>query len=252
LEPAVSSSPPSDAGQGRKIIELDGITIDVVRKRIKHVHLSVHRTRGVRISAPLRASLDAIRLFATSKLDWIRKHQARLQAHAPELRPRYVDRETHLVWGSAYSLEVIEEEAAPSVQVRDAALTLRVRPGADCATRAAVVGGWYRQQVTAEVPALIRKWEPRLSVAVSGFSVRRMTTRWGTCNVRRRSIRLNAELARKPRECLEYVVVHEMVHLIEPSHNARFTGLLDRFMPEWRHHRAELNQPRSVSPSRLP
>lgn len=222
-------------------IELDGITIEVVRARVKHVRLSVNRTGRVRISAPHRVPMETVRAFAASKAHWITRHLESVRARARDAQRDYVNGESLYVWGRPYVLEVIEQFAVPGVQCRHDALQLRVRPGADCARRASVVSGWYRQMMMAEVPPLIGAWEPRLQVSVSGFSVRQMKTRWGSCNVGTRAIRLNTELARKPRECLEYVVVHEMVHLLEPSHNDRFKGLLDRFMPRWRHIRTELN-----------
>lgn len=224
-------------------IELGGTTLDVVRKDIKNVHLSVYPPTGkVRISAPVRMSLDTIRLFAISKLGWIRQQQQKLREQERESQREYLDRESHYVWGRRYLLEVIEEEVAPSVQIQHGTLLLRVRPGADDETKEAVVAGWYRQLLKTAVPPHIEAWEPGLKVTVSGFYVQQMKTKWGSCNPIARTIRLNTELAKKPKECLEYIVVHEMVHLLEPTHNARFTGLLDRFMPQWQHYRDILNR----------
>lgn len=224
-------------------IELGGTSLDVVRKDIKNVHLSVYPPTGkVRISAPVRMSLDTIRLFAISKLGWIRQQQKKLREQERESHREYLDRESHYVWGRRYLLEVIEEEVAPSVQIQHGTLLLRVRLGADDDKKEAVVAGWYRQLLKAAVPPLIEAWEPGLKVTVSGFYVQQMKTKWGSCNPTARTIRLNTELAKKPKECLEYIVVHEMVHLLEPTHNARFTGLLDRFMPQWQHYRDILNR----------
>jgi predicted metal-dependent hydrolase len=224
-------------------IELGGIVLDVVKKDIQNVHLSVYPPSGkVRISAPLRMNTDTIRVFAISKLGWIRQQQQKLRAQERETPREYLDRESHYVWGRRYLLKVVEADAAPSVQIQHGTLLLRVRPGADEATREAVVAGWYRQLLKRAVPPLIEAWEPLLSVTVKGFFVQQMKTRWGSCNPDARTIRLNTELAKKPRECLEYIVVHEMIHLLESTHNARFTGLLNRFMPQWQHYRSILNR----------
>lgn len=224
-------------------IELGGIVLDVVKKDIQNVHLSVYPPSGkVRISAPLRMHTDTIRVFAISKLGWIRQQQQKLRAQERETPREYLDRESHYVWGRRYLLKVVEADAAPSAQTQHGTLLLRVRPGADEATREAVVAGWYRQLLKRAVPPLIEAWEPLLSVTVKGFFVQQMKTRWGSCNLDARTIRLNTELAKKPRECLEYIVGHEMIHLLESTHNARFTGLLNRFMPQWQHYRSILNR----------
>lgn len=224
-------------------IALGSVTLDVVRKDIKNVHLSVYPPTGrVRISAPARMSLDTIRLFAISKLGWIRQQQQKLRVQERETPREYLDRESHYVWGRRYLLKVVEADAAPSVQIQHGTLLLRVRPGADEARREAVVAAWYRQLLKRAVAPLIEAWEPLLSVTVKGFFVQQMKTRWGSSNPDARTIRLNTELAKKPRECLEYIVVHEMIHLLESPHNARFTGLLDRFMPQWQHYRSILNR----------
>lgn len=224
-------------------IELGGIVLDVVKKDIQNVHLSVYPPSGkVRISAPLRMNTDTIRVFAISKLGWIRQQQQKLRVQERETPREYLDRESHYVWGRRYLLKVVEADAAPSVQIQHGTLLLRVRPGADEATREAVVAGWYRQLLKRVVPPLIEAWEPLLSVTVKGFFVQQMKTRWGSSNPAARTIRLNTELAKKPRECLEYIVVHEMIHLLESTHNARFTDLLNRFMPQWQHYRSILNR----------
>lgn len=224
-------------------ITLGDIAADVVLKDIKHVHLSVHPPTGrVRISAPRRMSLDRIRLFAIAKLGWIKQQQKRLRAQERESRREYLDRESHHVWGRRVLLKVIEEHATPTVQLRHATLLLRVRPGAREAARGALLAAWHRQLLREAVPPLVKAWEPRLSVTVNGFYVREMKTKWGSANPSAGTIRLNTELVKKPRECLEYVVVHEMVHLLERTHGSRFVALMDRFMPAWRDTRALLNR----------
>lgn len=224
-------------------LQLGDIAVDVVLKDIKNVHLSVHPPLGqVRISAPRRMSLDTIRVFAISKLEWIRRQQRKLQEQERETPREYLDRESHFAWGKRYLLAVVEGDAAPEVELEPNRMVLRVRSGTDAARREAIIAEWYREQVKRAAPPLIAEWEPLLGVRVRRFFVQRMKTKWGGCTPAAGSIRLNAELAKKPRECLEYLVVHEMAHLLEPTHNARFIGLMDRFMPDWRHRRDLLNQ----------
>jgi len=224
-------------------IDLGGIAADVVRKRIKHVHLSVHPPAGrVRISAPLHIALDTIRVFAISKLPWIKIQQRKVQEQEREAPHDYIDRESHYLWGKRYLLTVVEHNAAPSIELQHHRIVLWVRPGTSTKQRAALMEAWYREQIRTAVPPLLQKWEALMNVQSSKVFVQRMKTRWGSCNTRSHAIRLNTDLAKKPPECLEYVVVHELAHLIEPSHNARFVAVMDLFMPKWQHYRHELNK----------
>lgn len=224
-------------------IELGEISVEVVKKDIKNIHLSVYPPAGrVRISAPLRMNLETIRVFAISKLDWIKRRQRKLQEQERETPREYIDRESHYVWGKRYLLKVAPGDEAPTVELERNRMLLRVRPGASHEKKQAIVEEWYREQIKQAVPALIAKWGPIVGVNVKRFFVQRMKTKWGSCNHNSGSIRLNTDLAKKPPECLEYIVVHEMVHLLEPTHNHRFTTLMDRFMPKWRFCRAELNR----------
>lgn len=224
-------------------IELGDITVDVVLKDIKNVHLSVYPPAGrVRISAPKRMSLDTIRVFAISKLDWIKQQQAKLRAQERETPREFLDRESHYIWGRRYLLTVIENDAPPAIELKHRRIILRVRPGTGQDKREALVEEWYREQLKEAVPPLLERWEPLLDVKTKQWFVQRMKTKWGSCNHRSGTIRLNTELAKKPPECLEYIVVHELVHLLEPTHNARFIALMDRFMPKWQLHREELNR----------
>ncbi len=224
-------------------LKLGDLAVEVVFKDIKHVHLGVYPPSGrVRISAPVRTSLDTLRVFAISKLAWIRQQQGKLQAQARETPREYLDRESHDVWGRRYLLRVVQGEGAPSVELTPRHLVLTVRPGANQATKEAVIAQWYRDQVKVLVPALIAKWAPVLDVSVKRVFVQQMKTKWGSCNPHAGTIRLNTELAKKPKECLEYIVAHELVHLIEPTHNARFVALMDRFMPRWQFYRQRLNR----------
>jgi len=225
------------------VLHLGNFAVDVVLKDIKNVHLSVHPPTGrVRIAAPRRMSLETIRLFAISKLGWIKQQQKKLREQEREPAREYLERESHYVWGKRCLLEVIESDQAPSVELRHNKLVLQVRPQTEEGKRKAIVESWYREQVKNAVPALIAKWEPLLGVRVVRFYVQCMKTRWGSCNPETRSIRLNTDLAKKPRECLEYIIVHEMLHLLEPTHNSRFVALIDRFMPRWQVFRATLNR----------
>jgi predicted metal-dependent hydrolase len=221
---------------------LGEIAVDVVFKDIKNVHLSVYPPSGrVRIAAPTRMSLDTIRVFAISKLGWIKRQQQKLQGQERETPREYLDRESHYVWGKRYLLRVYESDEVPAIELKGSRIVLRARPGTDEKKRQALVEEWYREQVKEAVPALIAKWEPRMGVNVTRFFVRRMKTKWGSCNPSGRSIRLNTELAKKPCGCLEYIIVHEMTHLLVRHHDERFKGLMDRYFPNWRSLRQMLN-----------
>ena len=224
-------------------ITLGNIAVDVVLKDIKNVHLTVHPPTGrVRISAPRRMRVDTIRLFAISKLDWIKRQQTKLRQQAREAPREYVERESHYVWGKRYLLTVRESDEPPSIELTHSRLLLRVRPRTDQDKRKALVEEWYRGQLKKAVPPLLARWQPLLDIRAERFFVQSMKTRWGSCNHKARTIRLNTELAKKPAECLEYIVVHELVHLLEPTHAARFVALMDRCMPRWQFYRQMLNR----------
>lgn len=224
-------------------IELAGVGIEIVRKDIRNLHLSVLPPLAqVRIAAPRLMPQEAIRAFAVSKLAWIRRQRARMLAQERESPREYRDRESHFVWGRRYLLKRVEQNAAPEVELQRGKLVLRVRPGTDTQRCHQVLDAWYRTRVRDELPELLAKWETVIDVRVRRVIVLRMKTRWGGCNPQSGIIRLNTELARKPIECLEYILVHEMVHLLEPTHNARFVALMDRFLPTWRALRERLNR----------
>jgi len=222
-------------------IELGGITADLTRKNIKNIRLSVNPPAGaVRISAPRRMSLDEIHAFAGSKLGWIEKQQTRLREQERATARDYSSGESHYVWGRPRTLEVACAKRAPSLELTPSGLLLVVRPGADADTRQAVVEAWYRAELERAAAPLIARWEPVVGVEVQRLFVQRMKTRWGSCNPVARTIRLNSELAKRAPEYLEYVVVHELVHMLEASHGARFRALMDEFLPGWRELRAGL------------
>jgi len=224
-------------------LKLGDIVVDVVLKNIKNVHLSVYPPTGrVRISAPGRMNIDIIRVFAISKLDWIKQQQKKLREQQRETPREYVDRESHYVWGKRYLLAIRESDEPSSIELKHSRMLLRVRPGTVERSREALFEGWYREQIKAAVPPLLARWQPLMGVKVERFFVQRMKTRWGSCNHKARTIRLNTELAKKPAECLEYLVVHELIHLLEPTHNARFVALMDRFMSKWQFYREVLNR----------
>lgn len=224
-------------------IQLGDIAIAVTRKAIKHVHLSVHPPHGrVTLVAPTGTRLAVARAYAATKLGWIRDQQARMRSQARETRREFVERESHHVWGRRYLLSVREEAAKPSVRLDHRRIMLTIRPGSSRAKREEVVHEWHKSLLHGVVPGLIRKWEPRLGVKVAGYFLQRMKTKWGSCNDRARNIRLNTELVKKPIDLLEYVVVHEMLHLVAPTHSERFLTLLTRHYPAWREARIELNE----------
>jgi len=226
----------------RDVLDLGELHAEVTRKAIKHVHLSVLPPVGkVRVAAPQSMPLDTIRLFVISKLSWIRSQQRKLQAQERETPREYLNKESHYLWGKRYLLEIMERDAAPSIDRQHNRIVLSVRPGTTTARREELLDAWYREQVKAAVPPLLKKWEALMNVKSSKVFVQRMKTKWGSCNPTSRAIRLNTDLAKKPPECLEYIVVHELAHLIEPSHNARFVSVMNLFMPKWQHYRDELN-----------
>ncbi|MGO8932437.1 MAG: M48 family metallopeptidase [Terracidiphilus sp.] len=224
-------------------IQLGEIAIAVRRKDVKHVHLSVHPPNGrVTLVAPKGTRPEVARAYAASKLGWIRGQQAKLRGQARETPRQFVERESHYLWGRRYLLSVMEEDAKPSVRLGHRSIMLTVRPGSSSAKRAAVIHEWHKSLLHGAVPELIRRWERKLGVQVSGYFLQRMKTKWGGCNHRARNIRLNTELVKKPKDLLEYVVVHEMIHLTEPTHSERFLTLMSKHYPAWREARAELNE----------
>jgi predicted metal-dependent hydrolase len=219
------------------------MNIAVTFKAVRNVYLSVHPPEGnVTLVAPVGTRLEVAHAYAISKLGWIRRQQVRLRGQAREASRQFVSREIHYIWGRRYLLDVVQQDAPPSVKMDYQRITLNVRPGSDTAKRAAIYQRWQRSLLHSAIPPLLAHWESRLAVKVTEYFLQRMKTRWGSCNYRHGHIRLNTELVKKPRDLLEYVIVHEMIHLIEPTHNAHFIALLDRFYPSWREAAAKLNE----------
>lgn len=224
-------------------IHLGEIAIAVTRKDIKHVHLSVHPPSGrVTLSAPKATRLEVARAYAISKLGWIRDQQKKLKNQAREAPRQFITRESHVLWGRRHLMTIICRDSKPSVTLDHKRIILMVRRGSDANKRAEIIHDWHKSLLHKAVPPLIQKWEQKLNVKVSGYFLQRMKTKWGSCNYRASHIRLNTELVKKPKDLLEYVIVHEMVHLIEPTHSERFVAMLQKHYPTWREARAELNE----------
>ena len=224
-------------------IQLGEISITVTRKDIKNVHLTVHPPEGrVTLAAPTNTRLEVARAYAISKMVWIRDQQKKLVFQARETPRQFVDRESHHVWGRRYLMTIDYQDAKPSVVLSNKRITLVVRHGSSEEKRAEVINDWHKSLMHQVVPPLIQKWERKLRVRVSGYFLQRMKTKWGSCNHSAGNIRLNTELAKKPKDLLEYVIVHEMAHLLEPTHNDQFIAILEEHYPSWREARAELNE----------
>ncbi|MEX0660558.1 MAG: SprT family zinc-dependent metalloprotease [Balneolaceae bacterium] len=217
-------------------ITVEGIPIEVTRKRVKHLRVVVYRSSGrVRISSPKRVEDQEIFRFAQSKIQWIRKHLLTKQKVVKMPDQPIKTGTIHHVWGETFELNIIEKNAPPNVVLNGSnTIELFVRPGSDQQKKEKVMREWYREQIKKEIPALIKKWEPIMGVKVNDWGVKKMKTRWGTCNVRAKRIWLSLDLAKRSPEFLEYIVVHEMTHILERLHSPRFYGLMDRFMPGWR------------------
>jgi len=225
------------------VLDLGDLAVEVVRKPIKHLHLGVYPPDGrVRVATPERLSLNSIRLFVIGKLPWIRQQQKRMlaQARAPALE--YVERESHFLWGRRYLLRILTTDRAPAVVLRARTIDLHVRLGFGAKQRGELMERWYRDELRRGLQPLLEKWQRLLNVKAERVYLQRMKTKWGSCNPHLGNIRLNTELARKPLECLEYIVVHELVHLREPDHGPRFVALMDSALPGWRDLRDVLNR----------
>ena len=225
-----------------EIIQLGEVAILVTRKDIRNVHLSVHPPHGrVTLTAPTATRLEVARAYAISKLGWIRAQREVLRAQAREAPRRHIGRESHSLWGRRYLLSVAFQDAKPFVAAGPKRITLTVRPGSSEAQRAVVMHEWHKALLHATVPALIAQWEARLGVRVNRYFLQKMKTKWGSCSPTAGNIRLNTELVKKPKDLLDYVVLHEMAHLLEPNHSERFVAILSKHWPQWREARQELN-----------
>lgn len=224
-------------------IEIETITIQVTRKKIKNIHLRVYPpSADVKISAPTKMDIESIRIFAISKLEWIKKQRAIILNQDRETPREFITGEIHYIFGKKYVLEVVESFGRTKISIIEDKLFLLAPPNSSIEFKQAAVHAWYRKQLKVLIPVYIAKWEPIMNVHVKVFGIKKMRTKWGTCNVVKHRIWISLELAKKPLSCLEYIVVHEMVHLLERSHNHRFVAFMDSFLPEWRLIKAELNR----------
>lgn len=220
------------------------MTVEVVRKDIRNLHLGVYPPNGrVRVAAPLHMDDEAVRLAVLSRLSWIRTRQMSFEQQERQSPLEFVNGESHYLWGRRYRLRVVEAAGRPSVTIpTKTILELRVPIGSTVEEREAVLQRRYRKLLGEQIALLIPVWEPVVGVKVGDWRIRRMKTRWGSCSTEARRIWINLELAKKAPSCLEHVVVHEMVHLLERHHNDRFRKLMDQFMPHWRLQRDELKR----------
>ena len=224
-------------------IKLGDISLDVVRKDIKNVHLSVYPPTGrVRIAAPLRMNLDTLRIFAISKLGWIKKHKNKFLNQKRESPREYISRESHYFLGKRHLLKVVEHDAPPKVAIKHETMEMYIRPNTGLEKRREILDEWYRRQLKEIVPGMISQYEEMMKVKVDEFGIKKMKTRWGTCSIGAKRIWLNLELAKKQRHYIQYIIAHEMLHLLERRHNDIFISNLDKFVPQWRFYKEELNR----------
>lgn len=224
-------------------ITVSNITIDVVRKDIKNIHLAVYPPTGkVRIAVPLNVNDDAVRLFAVSKLGWIKRNQRKFENQERQTPRQYKNRESHYYQGKRYLLRVIETNGKQRIDLRTKTyIDMHVRPNTPISKRHEIMNEWYREQLKNSISPIIEKWENKTGIKANEWAIKLMKTKWGSCNIEENRIWLNLELAKKPIQCLEYIIVHELVHIVERHHNERFLKLINEFMPNWRIYKAELN-----------
>jgi predicted metal-dependent hydrolase len=226
----------------RRIV-VNGLPVHIVRKDIKNLHLGVYPPHGrVRVAAPLRVSDNAVRLAVISKLGWIKRQQARFDAQPRQSEREMVSGESHYFLGRRYRLRFIPSRGPAKVIVRrPGAMELHARADLTADQREKVLLSWYRERLKEMIPTLVEKWQNTIGIRAEQWAIRKMKTKWGACNAEAGRIWLNLELIKKPVQCLEYIVVHELVHLLERNHNERFNALMSEFLPQWRTLRAELN-----------
>jgi predicted metal-dependent hydrolase len=222
-------------------LQIEDLRIEVEYKRVKNLRVTVYPPDGrIRVSAPLRADPGFITNFVLSKKQWIEKHQLKFRSR-PGTGNLLRNGETHIVWGIPHTLEIIERIGHPKILLEEGRMLMYVRPGSTKAKKQELLDKWHHRILSEAAPELIQKWEGAIGVKITKCFYRKMKSHWGSCNYIKHTIRLNTELAKKPPECLEYVIVHEMVHMIEPSHNRNFYRLLDQFLPAWKAIRKGMN-----------
>jgi hypothetical protein len=225
-------------------VEVSGLKVEVIRKDIKNLHVGVYPPNGrVRVAAPRRLDDEAIRLAIISRLGWIRRQRKGFEQQVRQSRREMVTGESHYYKGRRYLLDVIEHKGPASVHIiNNRTMELRIRPGRNRDDREAILLRWYRHRLREQIPKLLSKWEPKVGVKVAEVRIKRMKTRWGSCTREAQRIWLNLELIKKASSCLEYILVHEMVHFLERHHNEHFLDLMDKLMPQWKLYREELNR----------
>jgi len=226
------------------IVTVSGVDVQIVRKNIKNLHLAVYPPDGhVRVAVPKHVTDDNVRLAVISKLGWIKKQQRDFKNQPRQTKRQYVSGECHYYFGKRLRLELIERRGKHQVILKKSGkLRMLVQSGTAVANKEKLLNEWYRAELKSRIPELIQQWQPVIGETPNGWGVKKMKTRWGSCNIEKRQIWLNLELAKKPPECLEYILVHEIVHILERNHNERFKAYMDRFLPKWRSFRDELNQ----------
>ena len=220
------------------------LQISIAKKAIKNLNLRILSPHGkVRVSAPLRISNDAIYTFVASKLPWINKQIEKLKNQERESKREYISGESHYFQGKRYLLNIIESSSPVKIEIRNKKyLDLHIKSGISRAKKREIMTEWYRTELKKQIPALLEKWQKIIGVETRDWRIKKMKTRWGTCNVQAKRIWINLELIKKPLNCLEYIIVHELTHLLERSHGKRFVAYMDKFMPQWRSHKNELNK----------
>jgi predicted metal-dependent hydrolase len=226
-----------------KDMQINDIEVEIVRKKVRYLRLVISpMTSRIRVSAPTYVSDDAIRQFVISKRLWIAKQINKFESLPKKPNPEFVTGETHYLWGRQCALQILCSQKRTFPELKDGEILLTTRGESNAEQREKMLNEWYREQLKTVIPALISRWEPVIGVNTSAFGVKNMKTRWGTCNTKTGKIWLNLQLAKKPPHCLEYVVVHELVHLHEKNHGERFKAYMDRFLPNWREIKKELNR----------
>lgn len=225
-------------------IVVGGIPVQIVRKDIKNLHLGVHPPEGhVRVAVPMHVTDERIRLAIIDKLAWIKKQQEEFLAQPRQSAREMVTGECHYFFGKSYRLEVIEHAGKHKVEMAGGnKIRLTVTANTSTESRLKLMNEWYREQLKQVIPKLLEQWQIKIGVVADDWGVKKMKTKWGSCNIEAKRIWLNLDLAKKPTECLEYIIVHELVHLLERHHNARFVAYMDEFMPKWRLNRETLNK----------
>lgn len=224
-------------------ITINGLPVQIVRKAIKNLHLGVYPPEGrVRVATPLAVSNEAVRLAVIGKLPWIRRQQAKFEGQPRQSQREMLHGESHYFMGQRYRLRVVHGDGVPEVSIRNRMfIEIRTRKDADHHTRSQILQRWYRQELKKLIPPLVNRWSAQLGIPTPDCRVRRMKTRWGTCQIEAKRIWLNLELIKKSVRCLEYIIVHELVHFLERQYDERFVALMDRYLPQWQPDKRELN-----------